>query len=218
MDQDIKDEAIEQIELDVKFGFDTPEEIFDNIDMSYEEEDIDEGWLKQTIHQRYNQHQKEALHWTKPTDFDKLAQAFDQLIAQKIVCLHNAGYTKQDGEGDCMETIDRLKQQGIKATGFCYYHSQDLARAVDPESRNLYLGFDSPTQNDEEALIVAKMIVDALTQNGLQVSWPGTVDQRIQIINLDWKKIPDKENWGAERVMQIMRKPGGEGKPFWKIW
>lgn len=208
MTQDLKDEALEQIELDVKFGFENEQQIFEGLeDMFYEEDDIDEEWLKQTIHQQYNQHQKEALQWAKPTGFDKLAKAFDQLIAQKIVCLHNAGYTKQDGAGDCMETIERLEELGVKANGFCYYHSQDLARAIDPNTRNLYLGFDSVTQNDDEALQVAQMIIAAVTENGLQVNWPGTVTQRLEIVNIDWKKIPDDEEWGAERVIQLMAKP-----------
>lgn len=219
MTQDLKDEALEQIELDVKFGFENEQQIFEGLeDMFYEEDDIDEEWLKQTIHQQYNQHQKEALQWTKPTGFEKLAKAFDQLIVQKIVCLHNAGYTKQDGEGDCMETIERLDELGVKANSFCYYHSQDLARAVDPNTRNLYLGFDSVTQNDDEALQVAQMIVAALRENGLQVKWPGTVTQRIEIVNIDWKKIPDDEEWGAERVIQMLTKPRSDQKPFWKLW
>ncbi|QEC77305.1 DUF6891 domain-containing protein [Mucilaginibacter ginsenosidivorax] len=171
MTQDLKDEALEQIKLDIKFGFENEQQIFEGLeDMFYDEDDIDEEWLKQTIHQRYNQHQKEALQWIKPTGFDRLARAFDQLIVQKIVCLHNAGYTKQDGEGDCMETIERLDELGVKAIGFCYYHAQDLARAVDPDTRNLYLGFDSVTQNDDEALQVAQMIVTALKENHLQIN------------------------------------------------
>ena len=50
MDQKIKDEAIEQIEKDVKFGFDSEAEIFDGIlDMFYDEDDFDKAWLKQEI-------------------------------------------------------------------------------------------------------------------------------------------------------------------------
>ncbi|MGB4775763.1 MAG: hypothetical protein WBP45_11360, partial [Daejeonella sp.] len=131
MTQDIKNEALEQLELDIKFGFENEEEIFDSIrDMFYNEEDFDEDWLRQTIAEKYKQHQHDSLSWTRPNDFDRLAKTFDQLIKEKIICLHKAGYTKQDGEGDCMESIERLNALGIKAIGFCYYHSQDLARTV----------------------------------------------------------------------------------------
>lgn len=219
MTQDIKDEASEQLELDIQFGFENKDELFENIrEMFYDEDDFDEDWLRQTIAEKYNQHQKDSLTWTRPNDFDRLAKTFDQLIQQKIVCLHNAGYTKQDGEGDCRETIERLNELGIKAIGFCYYHSQDLARAIDKDTRNLYVGFDSATQDDNEAVQVANKIVSALKENGFEVSWAGTVDQRIEIKNINWQKVPDNENWGAERVINILHKPNTEKKPFWKFW
>jgi hypothetical protein len=219
MTDDIKNEALEQLELEIKFGFDNEEEIFDGIrDMFYDEDDFDEDWLRQTISEKYNQQQKDSLTWTRPNDFDRLAKSFDQLINDQIVCLHKAGYTKQDGEGDCMETIEKLNELGIKAIGFCYYHSQDLARTVDKEIRNLYLGFDSPRQDDNEALQVANKIVSTLKENNFEVSWTGTVDQRIEIKNFNWQKIPDNENWGLERVVNILTKPNNNKKPFWKFW
>jgi uncharacterized protein DUF6891 len=219
MTQDIKDEVLEQLELDIKFGFENEEELFDNIrEMFYDEDDFDEYWLRQIISEKYKQHQKDSLTWTKPTDFDRLAKAFDELIEGKIVCLHKAGYTKQDGEGDCMETIEKLKELGVKAIGFCYYHSQDLARAVDPDIRNLYLGFDSPIQDDNEALEVANKIVRALKKYSFEVNWTGTVDQRIEIKNITWRKIPDSEEWGSERVISILTDTKKDKKPFWKFW
>jgi len=219
MTDDVKNEALEQLDLDIKFGFENKDELFESIrEMFYEEDDFDEDWLKLIISEKYNQHQQDSLTWTRPNDFDRLVKSFDQLINDKIVCLHKAGYTKQDGEGDCMETIEKLNELGIKAIGFCYYHSQDLARAVDKEIRNLYLGFDSPTQDDNEALRVATKIFSTLKENGFEVSWTGTVDQRIEIKNIYWQKIPDNESWGSERVIDILTKANNNKKPFWKFW
>lgn len=219
MTDDIKNEALEQLDLDIKFGFENEDELFESIrEMFYNEDDFDEDWLKQIISEKYNQHQQDSLTWTRPNDFDRLVKSFDQLINDKIVCLHKAGYTKQDGEGDCMETIEKLNELGIKAIGFCYYHSQDLARTVDKEIRNLYLGFDSPTHDDNEALKVANKIVSTLKENGFDVSWTGTVDQRIEIKNIIWQKIPNNENWSSERVINILTKPYNNKKPFWKFW
>lgn len=207
MTQELKDEVLEQLELDIKLGFENEEELFESIrEMFYEEEDFEENWFRRVISEKYKKRQKESSTWARPNDFDKLAESFDQLIKQKIVCIHKAGYTKQDGEGDCMETIERLSELGIKTIGFCYYHSQDLARAVDNECRNLYLGFDSPTQDDNEAVKVAIKIVSVLKENTFDVNWNGTVNQRIEIRNLNWQKIPDTENWGSERVINILTK------------
>lgn len=84
--------------------------------------------------------------------------------------------------------------------------------------RNLYLGFDSPAQNDQEALLVAGKIVSALRENKFDVHWSGTVDQRIEIRNINWQKVPDNGNWGPERVINILTKSGVVKKPFWKFW
>lgn len=215
MTDDIKNEVLEQIDLDIKFGFEYEDELFESIrEMFYGEDDFDEDWLRQNISKKYNQHQQASLTWKRPNDFDRLAKSFDQLIKHKIVCLHKAGYTKQDGEGDCLDVIEKLNELGIKAIGFCYYHSQDLARTVDKQIRNLYLGFDSPTQDDNEALAVANKIVSTLKENGFEVSWSGTVDQRIEIKNIDWQKIPDKENWGSDRVINILAKSNYDKNRF----
>ena len=219
MTDEIRNEALEQLELDISFGFENETELYDSIrDMFYDEEDFDEDWLRQTIAEKYSQHQKDSANWTRPTDFERLDQVFEALIMQKIVCLHKAGYTKQDGEGDCMEIIEKLQEHGIKALGFCYYHAQDLARAVNKDSRSLLLGFDSATQDDGEALQVANMIVTALRECNFEVNWPGTVDQRIEIQNLDWRKLPDNEKRGAEQVMYLLSKTADTKKPFWKFW
>ncbi len=219
MKQETKDEILEQIELDIKSGFENENELFESIsDMFDNEEDFDEHWLKKTIAEKYKQHQQDSLTWTRPTDFDKLVQTFDMLIKDRIVCLHNAGFTKQDGEADCMEIIEKLDKIGIKAIGFCYYHSQDLSRVVDEDLKNLYLGFDSATQDDDEALQVANKIVFALKQKGFDVNWSGALEQRIEIKNMNWQKIPDDENWGSERVLKILRQSNKHRKPFWKFW
>ena len=215
MTEEIKQEALEQLVYDIKFGFENEEALFDGIrDMFYDEEDFDEDWLRQTIAEKYSAHQRESASWKHPTDFERLANAFDELIKEGIICLHKAGYTRSDGEEDCMEVIEKLKQSGIQVRGFCYYHTQDLMRAVDPESCNLWLGFGSSTHNDGEAIVVAKDIIQKLNEHGFETSWAGTVDQRIKIRHIDWKKIPDDQNWRGERVMQILSASETLKKPY----
>jgi len=219
MTDDLKNEALEQLEFDIKFGFENEQELFESTrDMFYNEEDFDEDWLTQMISEKYNQHQKESLKWIRPTDFDKLARSFDQLIRCRIVCLHKAGYTKQDGENECIEAIETLNEAGIKSIGFCYYHSQDLARAVDKDIKSLYLAFDSTTRDDNEALQVANKVVSVLKENSFEINWSGTIDQKIEIKNINWQKVPDKEDWRLGRVLSILAKSPKNKKPFWKFW
>jgi hypothetical protein len=219
MTEEIKQEAIDQLELDIKFGFANEDELFESIrEMFYDESDFDEGWLRKEISDKYSKHQIESLQWAHPTDFERLAKTFDELIAERIVCLHNAGFTRSDGEGDCMEAIEQLDELEIKAIGFCYYHSQDLGRAVDPEAKNLLLGFNSVVEDDNDAILIAKRIINKLEKNGFKVNWSGTVDERMEIENIDWKKAPDDEDWGIQRVVQILSELKHRDKPFWKFW
>ncbi len=93
-----------------------------------------------------------------------------------------------------------------------------MGRAVDPEIRNLYLRFDSPTRVDSEALIVANNVVDKLKKYGFEVAWTGTVEQSIEIKNINWQKVPDEQEWGEEKVLQILTRTQTDKKPFWKFW
>ncbi|BAO74453.1 hypothetical protein WPG_0223 [Winogradskyella sp. PG-2] len=131
MNEDIKNEAIEQLEKDIHFGFYNSIDLLETIsDMFYDVEDFDKVWFQNEIDTRLEQHEAESQHWEQLTDFQKLVNAFDDLNKKGVVSLHKAGYTRQDGEGDCMEVIEELESLGIKTKGYCYYHSQDLERAI----------------------------------------------------------------------------------------
>ncbi|WP_417876847.1 DUF6891 domain-containing protein [Winogradskyella sediminis] len=227
MKQEIKDEAIEQLEKDILFGFENEDDLLDSIcAMFYDESDFDEKWLKQEIDIRLKKHQAESQQWEKPTDFDRLVKSFDELNKNKIVSLHRAGYTKSDGEEDCYEIITDLKEIGISVKGYCYYHTQDLERAIG-EEKMLFIGFDSYNHDDELAKEVAKEIVSVLTDNGFKTNWNGSVDSRIEILNIDWKKTVDNIDYNYGRVFEIIKKhhkPETENteekrkNSFWKIW
>lgn len=223
MNQEIKDEAIEQLEKDILFGFESGEELFSSIvEMFYGEDDFDEAWLRNEIKIRLAQHQKESLTWQKPTDFDRLAKAFDELNKDKIVAIHKAGYTRQDGESDCIEIIDDLSAIGISAKGYCFYHAQDLERAIG-EEKMLLLGFDSYNRDDKLALEVAQTIIEVLKSNGFKTNWNGSLDTRIEILDLDWKKTIDNIDYSYGRAIEIMElvknsEKTKKKKPFWKIW
>lgn len=222
MKPEIKKEAIEQLEKDILFGFESEEEIFEGIcDLFYDEE-LDENWLKKEINERFEKHQRLSLTWEKPTDFDKLVKTFDQLNKEKIVALHNAGFTKQDGRDDCLEVIDELKAIGIQAKGYCFYHSQDIERVL--INKNLFIGFDSYNQDDELAKQVAEKIVEVLKTNGFIVKWNRSIETRIEIQNVVWQKAYDTIEYNYDRVFRILentKKPNlnlNKKKPFWKFW
>ncbi len=227
MRQEIKDEAIEQLEKDILFGFESGDDLLESIsEMFYNEDDFDEEWLKLEIDSRLKKHEADSLKWAKPTDFDRLVKAFDELNKNKIVSLHRAGYTKSDARSDCSEIIDELKELGFNTKGYCYYHTQDLERAIG-EEKNLLIGFDSYNRDDELAREVAEKIISVLTENGFSTKWNGSIDTRIEILNIDWKKTVDNIDYNYGRVFDIIEKhhkpvnnkvTEKNKKPFWKIW
>lgn len=226
MNEAIKNETIEQLDKDICFGFENANELFESIsEMFHDVEDYDEVWLKKEIETRLKKHQTESLTWEKPTDFEKLAKAFDELNKQGIVSLHKAGYTRQDGENDCLEIIEELKALNIKVKGYCYYHTQDLERAIGNE-KMLFIGYDSYNQEDKLAEEVAQDIVKMLKHNGLHPKWNGSLNSRIEVLDINWQKIVDDIDYNYDRVFNLIyinnnisSKPKKKiAKPFWKFW
>lgn len=204
--EDLKQDVIDLIRQEVLFGFADEAEILEatwDLEADYGET-LNEEWLKQTIADYYTAYQEESRRWKQPTDFDRLARAFDMLNREKIIALHKAGYTKQDGYSDVSEVISMLSSS-IKPAGYCFYHTQDLERAIDPTIRNLFLAFDSIPQNDEQAVLIGNKIVATLHENGLKTAWDGTVDQRIEIKDICWQKVPDGEDWSMERAVELLK-------------
>lgn len=200
----IKKEALEQLKIDVKLGFDNKEEIFDNISyVFYEEDGFDDSFsedeLGDIISEYYNKHQQESLKWVFPTDFDRLAKSFDELIDQKIICLHNV-YNSEDGEADCLHVSDRLSKAKIETIGFCYYGSFDLELVVKENEESLFLEFGSLKPGKEELLRVRDLIVKTLLSNGLEVNILDLSTKMIEIKNINWQKKPDREDWWIDRI------------------
>lgn len=207
LDNELKEEVLEVIKQEVQFGFDHEADILEAIwAMGFENEDqLNETWLQQMIAKDYNQHQLESKQWLSPTDFDRLAKVFDALNTEKIIALHKAGYTKQDGYSDVAEVVGLLKAKEITPQGYCFYHIQDLERAIDPTSRNLFLAFDDIEQNTDRAITIGKRIVNLLNEHGLKTEWNGTIEQRIEIKDILWQKIPDDQDWGITRAVEHLQ-------------
>lgn len=207
-DNELKNEVLEFIKREVQFGFDNQADILESVwDAGFEDEDeLHENWLKQVIAEHYNHHQTESKKWTMPTDFDKLAKVFDELNQEKIIALHKAGYTKQDGYSDVGEVVDLLSTKNIVPLGYCFYHTQDLERAIEPTSKNLLLAFDDINENDENAIVIGQKITKKLNDNGFTVEWNGTVEERIEIKNISWQKIPDEQPWGIARAIEYLHR------------
>jgi hypothetical protein len=197
-----KNDIIEQLNISIKSGFYDKEEIFTNIEDYLYEIPFDQEWTKKQIDSAYAVRLREQTSWATVTDFDKLVQAFDKLNSSGIIALHKAGMTKQDGEGDSQEIHEELLKKGIKTSGFCYYHWQDVERVVDDS--HLFIGFGDFNKNDKDALEIGKKVAATLESKGFKLNWDKTVETRIEITNINWQKRFGNENCSNENAIKLL--------------
>lgn len=199
--------------ISIKSGFQSVEDIIDETLEAVEDEgwetEISEEWIQENVQREYAKNQQAAQTWQHPTDTEKLHQAFDNLCRQKIVALHNAGYTLSEAVYDCQEVWQDLEDEGIKPIGYCYYHGQDLERVI--ETGKLPIGFDGEKpKNDKEAIAIGNKVVAALKEAGLNVKWDGTASKRIELYDFNWQNIfisdeDVEDKWGYDRVFDLMK-------------
>jgi hypothetical protein len=197
-----KNDIIEQLNISIKSGFYDKEDIFTNIEDYLYEIPFDRDWTKKQIDSAYADRLNAQATWPAITDFDKLVQAFDILNSSGIIALHNAGITKQDGEGDSKEIHDHLLKKGVKTKGFCYYHWQDVERVVDDS--HLYIGFGDFNNSDKEALEIGKQVAMTLEHKGFKINWDKTVETRIEITNIKWEKRFGNDNCSNEKAIKLL--------------
>lgn len=198
--------------IGIKSGFESLEDIINDALEAVEEEgwesEISEEWIRKTFSQEYAKHEEAAKTWSKPTDTDRLRQAFDNLCRDKIIALHNAGYETADAIYDAGSVWKDAEDMGITPLGYCYYHGQDLERAI--EDNILMIGFYGATENnDKEAIIVGNKVAKALKEVGFDIEWNGSAQKRISIPDFQWQNVfvsheDIDEKWGYDRVLKLM--------------
>jgi len=164
-------------------GFYSPAEVDQNID-DILEPDADEAMLRAAVLPEFEKKAAAEASWPEQTDCDRLDDAFEELNAAGIIALHNAGYTMSDGHEDVGEELHRRGGKGIR--GYCFYHGQDLERAVQGEG--LMLAFGDLDAEDAQKVVIGREVKQALERAGLSVNWIGDANTRLALPNLDWKR------------------------------
>ncbi|CAD0005293.1 DUF6891 domain-containing protein [Flavobacterium salmonis] len=188
----------ESIFNQVRMGFLSIDEIKENIIEEIEdnefEDEISEDWAFEKIDQEYQKLLLESKQWKTPTDTEKLIKAFDELADENIIALHNAGYTTSDGEYEVVEVERELQENEVESDGYCFYHEQDLARAIDIENPGLYIAFQKVDNSDDAITIeVGKRIAEVLIDNDFKIIWNGSARSKIEIPGFRWQKIFDED-------------------------
>jgi hypothetical protein len=188
MSDTLKNEISGEIKFFTYAGFFNRHQVFEQVTDMFTCEDLDEVWMQEMID--YHIVEKSSLegHWPKTTDFDLLVDTFYELNRKKILTLHMAGYTRQDGESDCYAVQSSLIEKGICASGYCFYHMQDVEKVIFDQGAGLFLAFGSFSEQDMAIEEVGNIIVDELKHAGFEVEWNGDVDKRILIAPFNWQK------------------------------
>lgn len=179
---DIDKYILNAIKIQVWSGFNDYEDIQDLIS-DLLENGADERMLRDSVDIEFKEKYKAEQSWPDITDFDKLDQTFQTLSNDGILCLHNAGYTMSDGHEDADTALS--KHANGQFFGYCFYHGQDVERAVIGEG--LTLAYDHIAGDVPDKIKVATKIQQELEQAGFVLEWDGTVEKRIRLTNFDWK-------------------------------
>jgi len=181
-------DTLKEIDAQVRGGFEDRERIIEIFsEEMYAPGELDSAEVEGAVDEAISRHEAEKGAWPEVTDCDRLDRAFDAINKRGIIALQNAGYTQSDGYDDFREAYHGLSDAS-HIVGYCFYHGQDLERAV--AGGGLYLAFGpvdgraEKTQGPE----VGRVIVEELGREGFEVVWDGTFGQRLLIPRFDWKK------------------------------
>jgi hypothetical protein len=164
-------------------GFYSPADV-DNRISDLLEEDADEAMLRAAAGEEFEKKAAAEAAWPDTTDCDRLDAAFAELNARGIIALQNAGYTMSDGIGD---TAQILHQRGRDAViGYCFYHGQDLERAI--AGAGLMLAFGDLDDDAARKAEIGRLVKGVLENRGFAVEWNGDPETRLNLPDIDWKR------------------------------
>ncbi|MDD6048018.1 MAG: hypothetical protein PUB95_00980 [Methanobrevibacter ruminantium] len=197
MDKELIDEINYEIQVLIKIGFYSDDEILEIIDDEFIEEDISKDLISNLLLEN-----KENLEELKEDsdDFIKLSKAFDDLTKEKIISIHNAGYDIEEGIQDSFELFTHLKNNKYEPIGFCFYTFEDIENAIEENALNI--AFGDFEYDEEKGLKIAKKIVKVLKDYGFEINWGESVDEIIEIENFNWKKKYDGKDYSMDGALE----------------
>lgn len=153
----------------------------------YEPGELEPSEVSAAIDAELLKWQAEKTAWPEVTDCDRLDAAFAALEGRGVIALHNAGITQSDGHDDFREAYARHPNR-TSIVGYCFYHGQDVERAV--RGGGLYFAFGpvDPNEEQKEGEKVGTIVREELERTGLQVDWDGTFANRMRIPSFLWQR------------------------------
>jgi hypothetical protein len=181
-------DTLREIEGFVRSGFEERDRIIEIICQErYAPGELDEAEVTAAVDAAFASLARDKTTWPTTTDCDRLDGVFAALNTRGIIALQNAGYTQSDGYDDVVQIYaERSDRDTI--IRYCFYHGQDLDRAVQGQGLHLAFGPMDAQKEQTEGPRIGAMIADELTRAGFAVTWNGTFAQRIFVPVIDWKR------------------------------
>jgi hypothetical protein len=155
--------------------------------------DDDIAWVKEQLASEWNDKLAKEHSWPPKVEFDRLEEVFAQLRNEGVISLHRAGGDMSGGLHEVRECRDAEGDRKGRFIGYCFYHSQDLDRAV--ASGRMFLAFgaigstsDAAELRKEKNIAVAARIIDLLNAANFVASWSGDFSERIHVDLGQWRK------------------------------
>jgi hypothetical protein len=153
--------------------------------------DEDRAWISTEVPRQWAAKRDAEAGWPAQTEFDRLDAVFEKLRGEKYIALHNAGNTLSDGHDDVQEIWRAAGRFESGIRGCCFYHSQDLDRAVHSGKLNLAFSggmIPEADQREENTRAVAHHVVGFLRAAGFTAEWNGDLHTRIEVDLGVWRK------------------------------
>ena len=131
------------------------------------DKDANESFLRAAVRPEFDKKAAAEASWPDRTDCDRLDEAFADLNARGIIALQNAGNTMSDGISDVSEVLHKRGKKGI--VGYCFYHGQDLERAV--AGQGLMLAFGDLDDDKTRKAEIGRCVKEVLESHGFTVQW-----------------------------------------------
>jgi virulence-associated protein VapD len=184
----LTDAILETLKARIWSGFDSPDDVYERLEDELADtndgDEADSNFLREQIAAEFALKVQAETTWPTQTDCDRLDRAFEELNESGILALHDAGYTQSDGFDDVNQFLDQSGEEGVQ--GYCFYHGQDVERAV--VGKGLYLAFGDLNDEPAASAEVGTAIRAVLEKHGFMVEWNGSSETRILLPQIDWKR------------------------------
>ena len=197
MDKELIDEINYEIQLLVKIGFYSDEEILEIIDDEFIEENISKDLISKLL----LENKENSVELKEDSDdFIRLRNAFIDLTKENIISIHNAGYDIEEGIQDSFELFTHLRNNKYGPIGFCFYTFEDIENAIEDNALNI--AFGDFEYDEKKGLEIAKKIVTVLESYDFDIDWNESVDELILIQDFDWTKHFDGKEYSMDGALE----------------